>query len=534
MKKLICLLIALTLVLSLFGCGKENTPVEDAVSTEAAEKAEETPTAESKENNQENIIALKGRKDDAPRSVAFTYDNTQLEVWDEDYYNTSSIELVKIDDHTSVLEISCKALTLDEIQAEIADVKPDRYEVSEFAESTFAGFPAWSCDILYKEDGSVRESYFIIEIPNGLYLIAEDYDGTVPLEEMLSYALLTIEEGDGTVILPPLDFAAENDDDVLTVNFHSGETFTLDYDQNAVNVYYDKKNTVEFYFTDEAFNEFHYLSCFISDQYATFEEYLNFMEETGYFYRENAPILQANLAGMELQYINDEWGGGYYFIPVTDTYALRGQYYYSGDLEQATLSALDIWEIITGATAEGETAVQSGTNESDAPGYDYPVPSELGETIESMTYALDGDVYQFPTPVKELLNNGWEIPAEALAQYPEIPAHDIADVALIRDGGASFVYNVVLENRTDEPMAIEDAIVTHMIVAQASNVDVQFPKGMSLNTTIEELDTLCDVSPMQNGNYSTFAWFGEEDDACTIYAWYHPEIGLEYFEFFYY
>ena len=192
---------------------------------------------------------------------------------------------------------------------------------------------------------------------------------------------------------------------------------------------------------------------------------------------------------------------------------------------------IKVLEQVLGAQAEGDATSKTTAQSGSAEGSDYSAPAGLEDTIESMTYAIDGVVYRFPTPVSEFFDNGWHIPEEYYKNIGnEIPANDYVDVALITEGASSTIYNVVLANPTNEAIHISDGTVVWMIVAQQSNVDLQLPQGLSLNSTVEDLDDLCQYSPAQNGDYANYSWWNDETGA-GIAAWYHPEIGLEYFEF---
>lgn len=536
MKKLICLLTALLLVISLIGCGKQEAPAASSGEAEPAAKADTAEEAEAAKTEQEaaaNNLVVLDSWDDETRTAAFTFDDTQLEVWDEGYNTSDVIELVKIGDPTSRLRIHCEAKSLEEVQEELVHnyINDIWYELGEFTESTFADCPAWTCEIT--EDGALFRSIFLLEVPNGLYLTVQPYDGTVPLEEMLSYAFVTVEAGDGTVQKPAEAFQAEADASEMNVYFDSGETFTLTVDPAVAEISLDNRNTVYFDFLDEEMNELVWMECWISDQYASLEEYLQGELAQNRFYDGEVTLHQASLNGMDVHYISgDYYGGGYFFIPLNDTYALRGLCSFTGEPEDAeNYTVIKVLERLLGAQAEGDTTSQTTAQTGSANSSDYTTPSGLEDSIESMTYAIDGVVYRFPTPVTEFLDNGWHIPEDYIRNDGiEIPANGYRDVALITEGASSMIYNVVVANPTDKNIHITDGIVVWMIVAQNSNVDIQFPMGMSLNTTIDELDALCDVSPAQNGNYSTFSWWNEETDA-TLMAWYHPEIGLEYFEF---
>ena len=160
--------------------------------------------------------------------------------------------------------------------------------------------------------------------------------------------------------------------------------------------------------------------------------------------------------------------------------------------------------------------------------YGYVAPTELGAELASLTFQLEGVYYQFPVPVYEFIKNGWQIP-EIYKTDDLISAGEYYDMALENAEG-QILYEVRVKNTTDEPQTLENCMVNRMLVVADQKFDFALPEGIDFDSTVDELKAVtAQGSIQQNGNYTTCVW---DNEAWTdsITAWYHPEIGVEYFE----
>lgn len=184
------------------------------------------------------------------------------------------------------------------------------------------------------------------------------------------------------------------------------------------------------------------------------------------------------------------------------------------------------------ADVAGDEVVEDFENdvedEGEADLYGYVAPTELGAELASLTFQLEGVYYQFPMPVSELLANGWEIPA--VYQTEELVAADAYYDMALENVEGQILYEVRVKNTTGEPQKVENCLVNRMLVVADQEFDFVLPEGIGFDSTEDELKAVTVKGSIQkNGNYTTCVW---DNEAWTdsITAWYHPEIGVEYFE----
>lgn len=93
----------------------------------------------------------------------------------------------------------------------------------------------------------------------------------------------------------------------------------------------------------------------------------------------------------------------------------------------------------------------------------YKAPGNLGKDVVSGNYKLEGVVYKLPTPVSELIKNGWKI---AEAEYETIPAND--SVCVVLQKGEVKIESVYIRNYEEYETTLENGIIT-----QISTVDFE-------------------------------------------------------------
>lgn len=179
------------------------------------------------------------------------------------------------------------------------------------------------------------------------------------------------------------------------------------------------------------------------------------------------------------------------------------------------------------ATDQEKTENDDTVADADNP-YGYVAPTELGATLDTLTLKLEGEYYQFPMPLSAFLENGWMIPDIYTSDELLNPGEGKEMVLENADG--QILYKLLIWNLTDEPQKQEDTLVIRMLVTADQELDFELPEGISFASTEDELKAVtAEGSIIQNGNYTTCTW-DNETRTNSISAWYHPEIGIEYFE----
>lgn len=523
------LLIAMMISI-LVGCGSadksETIDIADAAENTLGESETKVTEIEEESKTPDNAVALGTYEEEGKNaSVEIVFNTDKLKISDEDSGSVAYLDLELIGDVASVLEMSCEWATVQELYDETMEgYSGDGWVLSGMTESTIAGMPVYYFDVHHESIGS-KDYYFIIDVGNGLCLYngsSNGYNGKESFENMMSYAFVELKQGDGSLYRPELPFTVKEDGSVLTIQFESGESYTLDYSEDIIEVSMSNGSRVYSSFVDETMNEYASINMFISNKYASIEEYDKGEEESGYW-GSGLSVTEENINGVDVQYIyNKDREESIFFIPMKDGYALRGRYRYRSNDGTNKVSVEEALAMMLGGDVEAVA-------QNAAVDYGYQAPDALGSDVQSLNFKLDGELYRFPVPAYVFIENGWKIPDIFLELDSEIPAGDTVEAAF-ENGEGSVIYDVVLSNPTDKPIAIQDGLVVEMIIAEDSNVDLEFPTSITIKSPKEQISLSTYFEPAENGDYIVYLWFREEDSG-TIEVWIGSDGNIEFFRF---
>lgn len=112
---------------------------------------------------------------------------------------------------------------------------------------------------------------------------------------------------------------------------------------------------------------------------------------------------------------------------------------------------------------------------------EYQAPSSLGDDIISGNYSLNGVLYNFPTPLKELTANGWTYDSET---EPIAPSRMEKSIKL-KNG------NSTMEIETYNPLptatTLDNSIVTRINVEDESNCELILPGNIEIGLPKKDL-----------------------------------------------
>lgn len=148
---------------------------------------------------------------------------------------------------------------------------------------------------------------------------------------------------------------------------------------------------------------------------------------------------------------------------------------------------------------------------------DIPVANEK-ELSAAYTYILDGVEYQLPTPVSELMANGWALTGEDSDTLAARTYTIYTD--LEKDGAVLDVYTL---NPTQEELPLESCYIVR-IVADARVADIAdkmagaaklaLPNGLAVGKTVADMKQTygVELKKIENNDESTMEdyWTGEE------------------------
>ncbi len=281
------------------------------------------------------------------RSVEITFNSNKLMVSDENYESNVAIALEMKNDVASVLDITLEDFTVQELyEKTVNQYGTEPWSVSEMREGTVAGFPAYFFDQMMH--GAVYSQYFVIDMGNGLSVHNQNvsgYRGNVSLEEIMAHGFLEMKEGDGTLIRPEEPYTIEDDGDVYTISFDSGESCIVDYDENVVDgLFWGRFEWAR----DDDFVPDARMVMYITNKYDSIEEFdageakLKPQNWSG-----GLSSKTITLNGQTIDYIDDaENEKAIFIVPLKEGYSLRGVYEYWPYDEKET-GARSIEEVLT-------------------------------------------------------------------------------------------------------------------------------------------------------------------------------------------
>ena len=487
MKRKLILATSLIVAIAFCACGKnEVTQISSAESEKESsqEVASEEVVEEESSEEEENIVTEEKFslvEYESEQSVVVTFNSAKLRVFDEYSGYKGTMELERKKDVSSVLGISIDATTVEEIYQRAKDIydSSDYFSISEMREGEVLGYRAAFFDLM--SYGTPHATYFVIDLGNGMCLHNENYSGysgKTDLENMLAEAFLAIEEGDGTLIRPYVPYTIEEDEDVFTITFDSGESYVVDYDQSVVGSLDGRGFEWQ---CDYRFVPSARLEMFVTDKYASIEEYDEGHSKVGYWEKGLTPE-QITIDGYTIDYIdNEEEGWAIFYIPLKEGYALRGEYSIYTSFEDKP-EARTIEEVLTSLFGGVPEAVYSYDEQTGKVAYEYKAPETLGERTDKMYFSLEGELYSFPVPFPVMMENGWYISNNYLNEKPELSPGETYELTL-RSESDGKIESAILKNVTDKTIPLEEALVVEMTIERKSNETLEFAGGIGFEST---------------------------------------------------
>lgn len=429
-RKGICLLLVMAMGMSLLaGCGGKEV-VQDSGNSGAAEQeiASESDSAEIPSNTF-SFCSLERDK-----SAVITYDPEKVELV---AYNMFYAQFESVADYNENLMLNVEA---DSSAQDLYDRHMEHYfdnadyTVSELKENEIGGLTGWYSEVSYSNGVTVAE-LFVLELDNGMLLYIWDYEKS--LKKLLPYILVDVTEGDGTWIEPALAYEYEVGEDVMTLRFASGESFSFEYDPNIVELRTQGQILYVNYLAsgDNGFP----LSLCLSNNYASASEFFE--------YSGCSDITEFVLDGQSFPSVfvgESDFYEDTCYIDFGNGYSMWGNENNSGQPMNESL------EVLFGTLVGVEKPAW----------FDYTVPTALGEDTTSMIYQLEGELYRFPTPISAFIDNGWSV--KTYDDDRDVEPGEYYNTSLSSAEGHDL--NVTVYNGTSESIPMEECLVTGVTV----------------------------------------------------------------------
>lgn len=144
----------------------------------------------------------------------------------------------------------------------------------------------------------------------------------------------------------------------------------------------------------------------------------------------------------------------------------------------------------------------AGTISDEIPGVvsAYVTPEEIPDDILEFVVSIDGALYDFPCPITEFINNGWEIVADKSVDYVE--ANGIGGLTLRKNNQETRIIGI---NKASQATAIQYCFVD---IWEDGSMGFEVP--MELSGGIRYGDTLTEVRNKLDDLGVTYEYENEE------------------------
>lgn len=141
---------------------------------------------------------------------------------------------------------------------------------------------------------------------------------------------------------------------------------------------------------------------------------------------------------------------------------------------------------------------------------DYVAPDALTDNYSDYIFRLEGDLYQFPAPVKSFLDNGWEI----VTQPESVSGGGTVTAGLkMKKGENELTFS--LKNFANNAVEIQDAMVIGVFIDSTflEDIDFELSGGITIGMSISDFEAKSFASEFTTGT----AVLGDIE-----YSYFHP------------
>lgn len=160
-----------------------------------------------------------------------------------------------------------------------------------------------------------------------------------------------------------------------------------------------------------------------------------------------------------------------------------------GGVEETEADTTEVTEASTTEEEEAEEVTEAGTenNETETTQAENPDAGEISDDLYSYQIIINGELYQIPMDVKDLLDDGWEFEEDV---NEELDAYTYNPVLTFNKGDYNIQVNIV--NETENPRPYSECKIVGVLINLYYNSgnDMTFilPKGIQSNvSTVEDM-----------------------------------------------
>lgn len=116
--------------------------------------------------------------------------------------------------------------------------------------------------------------------------------------------------------------------------------------------------------------------------------------------------------------------------------------------------------------------------------------SQLDTAIESLQFSVNGQIYQFPMKMQEMLDAGWTMEKSVQSQLETIDAYTTTTTITLEKKGDSEYDTakcyITLSNDTGAGQPLGEVPVKKLIISKSNQATLILPQGLTWNSTFEE------------------------------------------------
>lgn len=150
--------------------------------------------------------------------------------------------------------------------------------------------------------------------------------------------------------------------------------------------------------------------------------------------------------------------------------------------------------VVFGALFIRRASNTSGSNEAKTSSYQATaeeisqIQGELGDSITSCKFYLDGKVYTAPLNVSEFISEGWKFDETATENVSSLQPGARTNATFMKkeNGDYSERLSISFYNNTEQEVALEEAPVDTFDLSKSGKMKVILPKGITWESTIED------------------------------------------------
>ena len=166
------------------------------------------------------------------------------------------------------------------------------------------------------------------------------------------------------------------------------------------------------------------------------------------------------------------------------------------------------------------------TPKDERPSYldDYVAPTELGSDVTSTVFQLDGVLYQLPCPVEEFLNNGWTVKRDSIGSLGA--GNDEYGLTLTKD---DCDINLTMINYSEYETYTKYCAVSGISISGYEFKDapkdiVQLPGGVTNWTPLADAEAVYTGFSRYDGTYTTSLTYNSDDYTVEVrYAYWNED-----------